>query len=56
MDEERAISEAEKMTNRRIIEKRIAEHKKFFESAVYRRIVWNEDDEIEGYEEDDLTY
>jgi hypothetical protein len=53
---EQSISEAEKMVWRKAVEKKIRETKKFFASAVYKEIVWNEDDDVEGYEEDALSY
>ena len=54
--EEKAISEAEKAVNRKIVEQKMADAKRFFASAVYKQVVWNEEDEIEGYEEDYLSY
>lgn len=49
------IKEAEKMVNRKVVEQKIRDSKRFFRSAIYREIVWNEDDEVEGYTEDDLS-
>jgi hypothetical protein len=51
-EEEYAIREAEKATNRKTLERKIAEQKRFFASAMYKGIVWDEDDEVEWYEED----
>ena len=51
-EEEYAIREAEKATNRKTVERKIAEQKRFFASAMYKGIVWDEDDEVEWYEED----
>ena len=53
--EDRQISEAEKMDNRRIVERKIRRSKEFFKSAIYKSIVWDEDDEVVGYEEDQFT-
>ena len=53
--EEYWIAEAEKMVNRKMVTKKIDDAKRFFRSAAYKVIVWDEDDEIEWYEEDTLT-
>jgi len=55
MKEEYEIKEAEKATNRKTVERRIAEQKRFFASAIYKGIVWDEDDEVEWYEEDAIV-
>ena len=55
-NEEYWIAEAEKKVNRMMVEKKIRASKEFFRSAVYRTIVWDEDDEVFWYEEDSLTY
>ena len=55
MKEEYEIKEAEKATNRKTVERRIAEQKRFFASAMYKGIVWDEDDEVEWYEEDAIV-
>ncbi|MBQ9554367.1 hypothetical protein IJU97_05510 [bacterium] len=47
MVDESAISEAEKITNRKMVSRRIEEQKRFIKSALYREIVGDEDDEIE---------
>ena len=43
---EQSISEAEKMVWRKAVEKKIRESKKFFASAIYKEIVWNEEDAL----------
>lgn len=53
---EQSISEAEKMVWRIAVEQRIRDSKRFFASALFKEIVWNEDNDIEGYEEDALSY
>ncbi len=53
--EEYWILEAEKAVNRKIVTRKIDAAKRFFNSAVYKVIVWDEDDEIEWYEEDALV-
>ena len=55
-NEEYWIAEAEKKVNRMMVEKKIRASKEFFRSAIYRSIVWDEDDEVAWYEEDSLTY
>jgi hypothetical protein len=53
--EEYWISEAEKAVNRKIVTRKIEAAKRFFNSATYKVIVWDEDDDVEWYEEDTLT-
>lgn len=53
--EEFWIAEAEKAVNRKMVTKKIEDAKRFFNSAAYKVIVWDEDDEIEWYEEDTLV-
>ena len=52
--EEYWIAEAEKAVNSKMVTKKIEAAKRFFNSAAYKVIVWDEDDEVEWYEEDTL--
>ena len=52
--EEYWIAEAEKAVNRKMVTKKIEAAKRFFNSAAYKVIVWDEGDEVEWYEEDTL--
>ncbi len=53
--EEYWIAEAEKAVNRKMVTRKIEAAKRFFNSAAYKVIVWDEDDDVEWYEEDTLT-
>jgi hypothetical protein len=53
--EEYWILEAEKAVNRKMVTRKIEAAKRFFNSAAYKVIVWDEDDDVEWYEEDTLT-
>lgn len=50
--EEYWIAEAEKAVNRQMVTRKIEAAKRFFSSATYKVIVWDEDDEVSWYEED----
>ena len=52
--EEYWIAEAEKAVNRRMVTQKIEAAKRFFNSATYKVIVWDEDDEVAWYEEDEF--